>query len=265
LQKGVWKGKQLIPANWVQVATSLQTSNGSNPNSDWDQGYGYQFWRSRHNSYRGDGAYGQFCFVLPEFDAVVAVTSGVRDMQKVMNLVWDKLLPAMKPNPLPEDSSARSKLEARLASLKVHLPSGQSTSPLAAKISGKWYEFPENEQGIKAMALAFKSGAPALLVRTPLGEMRTPIGIGAWARSKEGFTDGIDKFLAVPAHPLVAASGAWTAEDVFTVKLVLYETPFYSTLKFHIDGDRLLLDREYNVAFGQTKQQQLTGLPIITK
>ena len=44
---------------------------------------------------RGDGAFGQYCIVLPEQDAVVAITSGVRDMQAVMNLVWDKLLPAM--------------------------------------------------------------------------------------------------------------------------------------------------------------------------
>ena len=57
-QKGMWKGKQLIPANWVAQATALQTSNGSAPTSDWDQGYGYQFWQSRHG-YRGDGAYGQ--------------------------------------------------------------------------------------------------------------------------------------------------------------------------------------------------------------
>src|SRR4030095_1699101 len=45
LQKGKWRGKQLIPAAWVEEATSFQTSNGSNPRSDWDQGYGYQFWR----------------------------------------------------------------------------------------------------------------------------------------------------------------------------------------------------------------------------
>ena len=86
-----------------EQATSMQTSNGSSPNSDWDQGYGYQFWRSRHNSFRGDGAFGQYCMVIPEQDAVVAITSGVRDMQKVMNLVWDKLLPAMKSGRLPEN------------------------------------------------------------------------------------------------------------------------------------------------------------------
>ena len=81
LQKGKWQGKQLVPEAWVEAATSRQTSNGSNPNSDWDQGYGYQFWRCRHGAYRGDGAFGQYCIVLPEQDAVIAITSGVKDMQ----------------------------------------------------------------------------------------------------------------------------------------------------------------------------------------
>ncbi|HEY2411543.1 MAG TPA: serine hydrolase, partial [Pirellulaceae bacterium] len=70
LQKGTWHGKQLLPEEWVAKATARQTSNGSNPKSDWDQGYGYQFWRCRHGAYRGDGAFGQFCVVLPEQDAV---------------------------------------------------------------------------------------------------------------------------------------------------------------------------------------------------
>src|SRR3974390_2598356 len=92
LQKGKWNGNQLVPAAWVETATARQTSNGSEPTSDWDQGYGYQFWRCRHGLYRGDGAFGQFCIVMPEQDAVVAITSGTRDMQTIMNLIWDNLL-----------------------------------------------------------------------------------------------------------------------------------------------------------------------------
>ena len=63
----------------------------------------------------------------------------------------------------------------------------------------------------------------------------------------------------MPTHPLVAASGAWTADDIFTVKIVAYETPFYSTLAFRFDGERLLLDAEHNVAFGPAKLPQLIG------
>ena len=258
LQKGVWDGRQLLPAVWVEEATARQTSNGSAPKSDWDQGYGYQFWRSRHG-YRGDGAFGQFCIVVPGSDAVVAITSGVRDMQRVMNLVWDKLLPEMKPGRLPEDAAARQRLEAKLKGLTVRLQTGRPTSPLAAKVSGRWYEFPENERGIKALAFDFKGGSPALLVRTAAGEARTPVGFETWAKGRGGFADGLDRALSVPAPPLLASSGAWTADDTFTLKLVAYETPYYSTLTFKFDGERLLLDSEHNVWFGPTKLPQLTG------
>ncbi|MGA9768550.1 MAG: serine hydrolase [Blastocatellia bacterium] len=265
MQKGLWKGRQLIPKSWVEEATSLQTANGSSPKSDWDQGYGYQFWRCRHNAYRGDGAFGQYCIVLPELDAVVAITSGVRDMQSVMNLVWEKLLPAMKANSLPEDAAARRKLEAKLAGLAVRLPSGQPAAPLAAKVSGRRYEFPENERGIQSMALDLNLESPALIVRTAIGETRTPIGLGFWTKSRHAFANGLDQFLSVPAHPLIAASGAWTADDIFTVKIIAYETPFYSTLAFRFDGDRLLLDAEHNVAFGPTKLPQLVGQATSTR
>ena len=47
----------------------------------------------------------------------------------------------------------------------------------------------------------------------------------------------------------IAASGAWTRDDTFTLKLCLYETPFYSTMVFRFNGDQLLLDSENNVSF----------------
>jgi CubicO group peptidase (beta-lactamase class C family) len=259
LRIGMWNGKQLIPPSWVEQATSVQTSNGSAPTSDWDQGYGYQFWRSRHNSFRGDGAFGQYCMVIPELDAVVAITSGVRDMQKVMNLVWDKLLPAMKAKRLPENAAAHRQLESKLAGLSVKFPNGNASSAMAANLSGKWFELAENNRGVKAVSLDFKGTSPTLNVRTASGETSMPIGFNSWARSRATFTNGLDRALSVPSNPLVAASGAWSSENTFTVKIVLYETPFYSTVNFKFDGDRLVVDSEHNVAFGPTKVQQMSG------
>src|SRR5215471_11691519 len=153
LRRGMWKGRQLVPSAWVEEATARQTSNGSAPTSDWDQGYGYQFWRCRHNAYRGDGAFGQYCIVIPELDAVVAITSGVRNMQSVMDLVWDRLLPAMKEKPLPENAARRREMQAKLASLTVRMPAGEPRNPIAANISGKWYDFPANDRGIQGARL----------------------------------------------------------------------------------------------------------------
>jgi hypothetical protein len=66
----------------------------------------------------------------------------------------------------------------------------------------------------------------------------------------------------VPARPLTAASGAWTADDTYTLKLVLYETPYSSALAFKFEGERLLVDSEHNVWFGPTKQALLVGRAV---
>jgi CubicO group peptidase (beta-lactamase class C family) len=120
LQKGNWNGKQLVPASWVAQATSKQVSNGSDPTKDWDQGYGFQFWQCRHGAYRGDGANGQFCIVIPNLDAVIAITADTRDMQAELNVVWDELLPAFHTGSLPSDSTEEGKLKETLAGLRAH-------------------------------------------------------------------------------------------------------------------------------------------------
>ena len=119
LQKGLWNGKQLVPSSWIEQATSRQVSNGSDPTKDWDQGYGFQFWRCRHGAFRGDGAHGQFCIVLSEQDAVIAITANTRDMQAQLNIVWDNLLAGFQSKPLPENSVELSKLKATVSHLAV--------------------------------------------------------------------------------------------------------------------------------------------------
>ena len=266
LQKGQWKGdpllpaKQLIPATWVEQATALQTSNGSNPKSDWDQGYGFQFWRCRHGAFRGDGAFGQYCLVMPEQDAVLAITGGMGNMQRPLDLVWDKLLPAMKPESLPDDAAAQAALDSKLKELVMRMPEGKDLSPLAAKVTGRRYEFPANPRGIQTVWFYFKSGPPVLTVRSAAGEARTPIGLSRWVKGPGGFTNGIDHFLGMPPAPLLtAAAGAWSADDTFVSRIVAYQTPFNTTMTFHFDGDRLLIDSTYHVAFGPRTLPQLVG------
>lgn len=124
-QRGVWEGREILPASWIDQTTARQVSTGSDPARDWDQGYGFQFWRCRHGAYRGDGAFGQFCIVLPAQEAVIAITADTKDMQAVLNLVWEELLPAFHARPLPEAAEAEARLKTLLERLAVpegHVP-----------------------------------------------------------------------------------------------------------------------------------------------
>jgi len=253
LQKGKWNGKQLVPAKWIEAATARQTSNGSNPNSDWDQGYGYQFWRCRNGLYRGDGAFGQFCIVMEDQDAVVAMTCGTRNMQGVMNLVWDKLLPAMQPKRLKADKEAHKKLKDRLADLALRPQQGSGSSGAFVQMSGRRFLLSTNNLKLEAVALEVgNNGQVALATRCNGVEQRVACGNGEWKKGRMTYAQ-------LPEQP-VAVSGAWTGDGIYTAKLCFYETPFVITAKLQFSNDQLLCDLESNVGFGQTKQPQLVGV-----
>ena len=124
LQKGKWNGQQLIPRKWIAQATGKQIDNAqeshSNIGPDWVEGYGFQFWRCRHNAYRGDGAGGQFVLVMPDQDVVVAITADSDNMEAELDAVWDHLLPAFHAAALPEDAAAQEKLKQAIANLAAH-------------------------------------------------------------------------------------------------------------------------------------------------
>jgi CubicO group peptidase (beta-lactamase class C family) len=251
LQKGEWNGKQLIPADWVERATSRQTSNGSSPKSDWDQGYGYQFWRCRNGCFRGDGAFGQYCIVMPEQDAVIAITSGLGDMQSVMNLVWDKLLPAMQSGPIAANAESQAKLQKTLAGLTLPPQKGSVAKGSAAKLAGKTFEFPANDQKLESIALSEKDGGTELTFRSGEKEQTIAVGDGQWKSGKIGY----GRFAEQP----VAASGGWTADDTYTFKLCFYQTPFTLTGTLKLQGDEVAYDSEMNVNFGPSKLPQMIG------
>lgn len=250
LQKGKWQGKQLVPEAWIEAATSRQTSNGSNPKSDWDQGYGYQFWRCRHGAYRGDGAFGQYCIVLPEQDAVIAITSGVRDMQAVLNLIWDKLLPAMKSSPVANDPETRKKLEGKLKSLSLRSPEG---APVPMNVLGKKYEFPTNELKLESLKLEAgeKEGEVALVTKINGIEQKILCGRGTWIKGRGSWGMLTDQPLA--------ASGAWSGEDTFTAKFCFCETPYVITLALRFSGEEVRWEAEMNVNFGPVRSAPLIG------
>lgn len=253
LQKGLWNGAQVLPEAWVEAATSVQIANGDAPDSDWTQGYGFQFWRCRHDAYRGDGAFGQFCVVMPAQDAVLAMTGGMADMQPALNLVWEHLLPAFQSTPLAEDAAAQAALAGKLSSL-AHAPQvGEAISPLAAQVSERVYTFEANPLGFETLVCTFAAGGDRLRFHDRRGSHEVKTAYGAW---QHGTTS-----LPVEAHiPLrVAASGAWTMPNTYTAQLWYYETPFRSTLTFCFKGDRVICNSEANVSFGPTTGPTLIG------
>lgn len=251
LQKGTWKGKQLVSEAWVEEATTLQTSNGSNPESDWDQGYGYQFWMCRHGLYRGDGAFGQFCIVMPGQDAVLAITSGTGDMQKVMSLAWEHLLPAMKDDALPEDDEGVKLLNDKLEKLAIHYAKGEESSPAVGALS-RTYDIDNKGADFSSVSFDFESSAPVITFISDQGSQSLKAAYRSWEKGS----------FIKPAlvSDKVAVSGAWVSPDTYLLKMVYYETPYLEEYTFKFKDEQVEWDSKINVSFGPTSSEQLRGV-----
>lgn len=74
LNRGSYNGEQLVPAEYIDYASSkLVESRGRGNNAC---GYGLQFWRCKMDGvYRADGAYGQLAIIFPQQNMTVSITS----------------------------------------------------------------------------------------------------------------------------------------------------------------------------------------------
>jgi CubicO group peptidase (beta-lactamase class C family) len=242
LQNGLWQGQRLVPEEWIAEATKT-TSDTSNTqtNPDWAAGYGYQFWRCRHNAYRADGAFGQFCIVLPEQDAVLAMIGGVQNMQAVLDVVWEHLLPAMQPRALPANPTACNELRDKLAILSLPLPNGGASSPRAEQWSGKTYQLESNHLKFESVAIQFGDRSNTLVLRDDRGEHLMLIGTSTWLKGATG--------LRARGDEPIAACGAWTAEDTYEVRVSCYEDAYCPVFRFHYTSSELQLEVEPNATW----------------
>lgn len=81
LQKGVWNGRQIIPAEWTEQAGKphIVANEGD---EEIGHHYGYLFWTMPDGAFRADGRCGQYCIVMPNKNAVVAINSMQNENEK---------------------------------------------------------------------------------------------------------------------------------------------------------------------------------------
>ncbi len=210
LADGVWNERRLLPPGWVATATSALTDNGMNDSTiDWRLGYGYQFWQCQHGCYRGDGAYGQYCIVMPEQDAVVVITAAHQQMQLALDAVWSKLLPAFADGEIAADPANLARLEDRLAAARIPVVSG-AHQPATV---GPWtFEHQPNDEHPALRSVTVRqSGDRVELVVDDGGLLVVPCVDGGWPEVRSPYV----------------ASGGWTAPDVFEARIVAVETPHH--------------------------------------
>jgi hypothetical protein len=255
LQKGVWNGRQVISPEWVAAASSKQIANGNN-DSSWGYGYGYQFWLNPPGGYRADGAFGQFSMILPELDAVVAITSESIETKKTMQVVWDVLLPEMKNAPLPKDNAGHASLQTALKALRYDPPMLLTSSPLAEKISGKVFVLDENPFHAKSVSFNFTgSGCVFTLREEGKPDILITNGANQWVRkgNRKPSAHSLFSLRRIDFDSIVAAGYGWQDEHTLVMTWRFIETVHGDSVTCVFDQDKVTLKFLFSVNRLQNK------------
>lgn len=247
LNKGKFEGKQVLPAAWVEEATrkhidqepdATAEKRTSGQYADWIQGYGYQFWRSRHNSFRGDGAYGQYILMLPEQDAVLIITSESQDLPDDLNQVWKNLLPAFQAKALPNNPKAFAALKAFNASRQLEAPiSSQANKPLNTELN-----LDKNPFDFVKLALKTNGDAAKLTITTKDSSQHTfKLGFRTWGIGKSNL---LGPYMLRAARVDLAKkapfdyAGSYRILDDQSIEITLryFESPHHWTMIWKANG-----------------------------
>lgn len=239
LGRGEVSGRRLLSEDWVAAATAPTglPNREAAPNPDWTHGYGCSFWHARHG-YRGDGAFGQFAIVLPEQDVALAITAETTDMQGVLDLVWEHLLPAVDRD---GDETADVALSERLDALLVPTPSSTAGGPdHGVWVRSRESSLPESYAAVRlerqGSGAAGGAGTAYRLTLDVHGtQVAVVVGDGEWLESS----------MEVDGHELpVAGSGGWDTQGCFAADLRFVETPHTVRVRTRVDGTVELTWRE---------------------
>lgn len=241
LDRGQWRGEQLVADWWYDRATVPFAPVRPDPagSPDWNRGYGFSYWMQRHG-FRGDGAYGQYMITLPEQSLAIAITSEVADMQQVLDALWEHVVPAVD---RAGDPDADAELAARLTALRFDPLTGDAVPAddvRASRLDVRRGVERLGDRGLPGAVFDLPDAYDSVVVEpAPGGTLVTvrrdgeslgviEVGDGEW-RESELRADG----RGLP----VVASGGWTAPDRFVADVRLIETPHRFTIAITLGGD----------------------------
>src|SRR5262249_49103182 len=144
------------------------------------------------------------------------------------------------------------KLTAKLGTLTLKPQTGAPDSTKAGTFTGKRYTFGTNTESIEAVTLDSTNAGGDVALTIRMGGVDQHV-----TASRAGWRKGTMTFRG--AQEPIAASGGWTADDTYALRIVRYRTPFAATYQLRFTSDQLVVDSEQNVGNTDTRIAHFTG------
>jgi len=267
--KGYANGRQLLPADFIEDATSFQIDNSYYPRTHLKSyGYGYQIWKTYDGGFAFLGM-GCQCAVISQEKDLIAIfnadTQGMPDYTPIEMFIDDVV--DYIDEDFEADEEKQRALEKRLSSLRFQIPEGELTSPLKDRINGKEYTIFNNQMQIESVRFEFDGDSGIMYYKTLRGDKKIPFSIGEYAKITFPEKHYYDYQTNLPANRELDALSTvvFTGESTLLLRVYITDNSKGNmTAIFTFDGDKIsikmtksaewFLDEYEGVAFGKLKK-----------
>lgn len=222
LRGGLWEGRQILPAAWIEGVRQADVDMRESWASD--MRYGRQFWvLPLRDAFMAVGYHRQLIVVMPKLDIVAVATGSSRfaspnGMATSPHYGFETLIgyltrAVVSDGPVAAEPAATAELAERVKAAAIEQPApaspgGSAPSAMAKAVSGKSWRFDSNPMRVKSLTLRLDDPQPSYEYELDRGPPNAPVG-------RFGGPIGFDGRFAVggrlPYGPS-AARGAWSAD-----------------------------------------------------
>ena len=240
LNKGVFNGKRIISEEWVELAQKPHSDNSANGTHDWTAGYGYQFWRCAKEGYRGDGAFGQYCIILPDKNLTFALKTETNDMQGSLDGIFEFLY--------DYEGDDESDIENEISEIYKPSPSEKLV------FNERTYRLESNLQGFTAITPYYENGNLVLEISNGVKMQKISAGNGEMiynkiiAKSFKPILLGLAPYLREEECEFYASYSV--CKNEIKIDMRYTNCPHHCGITLNFDDDKFMMKlnvREYTV------------------
>jgi CubicO group peptidase (beta-lactamase class C family) len=254
LNRGVWEGKRILPADWIESATRRRGADG----------YGYHWVTGTQGDFFAMGLFGQLIGVFPGYDAVIVINSAIQHTEACSRILIPLLHRHLSALFL-ETGIDEPDRDRALSAAVVELAAPErlaSATPRPELLGTRRYTLSPNLLRSHELTIQVSEDACVLQLRSERGGYAIHSGIGHWIEGKTRFPGArLHHGYDLEGTPVVAGA-RWKSDNTLEIDWIFIASVFRDQVVVHFDGDRVTLLRSVNVNSGARAWPVLEGVLV---
>jgi len=253
LHHGLWEGKRILPASWIESATCRRGADG----------YGYHWVTGTHGEFFAMGLFGQLIGVFPGYDAVIVINSAIQHIEacsRILIPLLQRHLASMFHETGIDEADGDRALSAAVAELAATEPLVSAAAPRPELLGTRRYILSPNVLRFQELTIHISEDACTLQLRSERGGYSIRSGIGHWIEGKTKLPGArLHHGYALEGTPAIAGA-RWKSDSTLVMDWIFIASVFRDQVVVHFDCDRMTLLRSVNVNSGARAWPLLEGV-----